>query len=54
MLLEEVREHVRASEHSPATIKRAKAILQILSSKEGFEDGKWRWSLPEEEDEDFG
>jgi hypothetical protein len=55
MLLKEIREHVNASEHSPRTIKRAKSELNILSSKEGFADGEWRWSLPEpEEDEDFG
>jgi hypothetical protein len=54
MLLEEIRDHVNASEHSPATIKRAKAALQIVTSKEGFKDGKWRWSLPEDDDDDFG
>ena len=54
MLLEDIRDHVNASEHSPATIKRAKAALQIVTSKEGFKDGKWRWSLPEDDDDDFG
>jgi hypothetical protein len=54
MLLKDIRDSMRASEHSEASIKRAKAVLQIVSSKAGFEDGEWRWSLPEDDEDDFG